>query len=328
MTGYQAGDELIELITSDEVISEFLDSFLDRATGDLSTRRPLATIAVSGDVLDATPAVAVHGTVVLAGGGQEFRVGRRSPDVPLDMGELLGVLRKLVREIWLADQAPDGDYWYLHASAVDNGCDVIVFVGDKRNGKTTMMLDAVAGHGYRLLTNDGLLFVRSGSDLVMAPLPTLAKIRGDVVARFLPFLTTRPLDPFNARQLHRWHLGGMVGEKRGAGRGTLFLTFGALGRKFAAVRVSDRRVTVVGVRFGQRGAPPRLADLAPQAATTLVERNRKDLPVFFGDLVGFVPATPDRQRRLVEDLVKQVDIRRFRHAGDAGPLLASLGETG
>jgi hypothetical protein len=135
------------------------------------------------------------------------------------------------------------------------------------------------------------------------------------VARFLPFLSTRPLDPFNARQLRRW---------RSAGRGALFLTFGALGRKFAAVRVSERRVTVVGVRFGPRGAPPTLADLAPRAATTLVERNRKDLPVFFCDLVGFVPAAPDGQRRLVEDLAKQVDIRKFRHAGDAGPLLESL----
>ena len=257
MTAYQAGDELIELITSNEVISEFLDSFLDRATSAQSGRRPLATITVTADVLDATAAVAVHGTVALAGGGRDYRVGRRSPDIPLDVDELLGVLRKLVREIWLARQAPNGDYWYLHASAVDNGCHVIVFVGDKRDGKTTMMLDAVAGHGYRLLTNDGLLFVRSGPDLVMAPLPTLARIRGDVVTRFLPFLSTRPLDPFNARQLHRW---------RSAGRGALFLTFGALGRKFAAVRVSERRVTVVGVRFGPRGAPPTLADLAPRAA--------------------------------------------------------------
>jgi len=179
-----------------------------------------------------------------------------------------------------------------------------------------MMLDAVAGHGYRLLTNDGLLFVRSGSDLVLAPLPTLAKIRGDVVARFLPFLSTRSLDPFNAGQLRGWC---------DAGRGTLFLTFGALGRKFADVPLADRQVSVVGVRFG---SPPRVTNLAPPVGTTLIERNRKDLPIVFGDLVGFVRATPDGQRQLVEDLVKQVDILEFRHAGDAGPLLESLGDTG
>jgi hypothetical protein len=307
MTGYVAGGDVIDVITSDTVITEFVDSFLDRSTD--RGAMPLATIVLSGEVIDAAdPACcsAVHGTVALIGAGREFRIGRRTADVPLDKGEMLGVLRKLVRELWLARNAPDGDHYYLHASAVDDGRQVIVFVGDKRGGKTTMMLDAVAHHGYRLLTNDGLLFVRSGSDVVMAPLPTMAKIRGDVARRYLPLLAGRALDPFNERQLRDWD------------QGPLFLTFGALGHRFAAIQVAARRVVVVGVRFG---TPPELTDLTQEAMATLVERNRKYLPVFFGDLVGFVPATDARRRTLVDELAKQVVGLAFRHGGEVAPVL-------
>jgi hypothetical protein len=222
---------------------------------------------------------------------------------------MFGVLRKLVREVWLARNAPGGDYFYLHASAVDDGERVVVFTGDKRAGKTTMMLDAVARHGYRLFTNDGLLFVRSGSDVVMAPLPTLAKIRGDVVSRYLPYLRGRPLDPFNAGQFASWK------------GGTMFLTFGALGRKFAAVPMRKRQVVVAGVRFGP---PYRLAAVSRADAVALVQHNRKELPVFFGDLVGFTPSVGATESGLVADLVGQATVLDFRHRGAVAGLLDSL----
>jgi hypothetical protein len=306
MTRYQAGEGVIDVVTSDETTRQFACSFLDPSPAQ-DDGPPLATITVTLDVVGA-PA-ATHGTVAVAATGDQLLVGRRSPDVALDRGELLGVLRKVVREVWLARSAPDGDYFYLHASAVDDGDRVVVFTGDKRAGKTTMMLDAVAYHGHRLLTNDGLLFVRSGADLVLAPLPTLAKIRGDVVSRYLPYLTGRPLDPFNAAQLDAWH------------DGTLFLTFGALGRRFAAVPMAKRHVVIAGVRFDP---PPRLVGLAGPDAVALVDRNRKALPVFFGDLVGFTPSVPEVERGLVADIVAQTTVLECHHDGEVAALLESL----
>jgi hypothetical protein len=319
VTIYRAGDELIEVSASDRATVEFLDSFLDRApNGHPQKTSPLATITVTDDVLGTEGRV--HGTVALSRDGRDYRIGRRSATVALDRGEALGVLRKLIRVIWLAHQAPAGDYFYLHASAVDDGRDVVVFTGDKRGGKTTLMLDAVHRHGFSLLTNDGLLIARSGPDLVMSPMPTLAKIRGDVAERFWPFLTTRAVDRFNAAQLTSWRDAGLpkVDED------PLFLTFGALGRKFDSIRLTGRRVLVVGVQFGNRGDPVQRSPLLSTTdAGDLVTRNRKDLTPTFGAMVGFVPSTPERERRLVEDLVAGVAAVRFVHAGETGPVLGN-----
>ncbi len=60
----------------------------------------------------------------------------------------------------------------LHASAVADDERVIVVIGDKGSGKTTLALNAALTRGYRYLSNDHLILYRTPEGLVVTSLPT------------------------------------------------------------------------------------------------------------------------------------------------------------
>jgi hypothetical protein len=318
---YRAGAHVIELAVDDPAAVAFLDSFLERANPtEAGERRCLATISVADEPLGESAApVEIHGTVGFAKTRTGFEVGRASANVPADFGEVLAVLRKLVRLVWLSHEAPDGGYFYLHASAVDDGQDVYIFSGDKRGGKTTLMLDAVAHHGFSLVTNDGLLFSGAGDSLVMSPLPTLAKVRADVAHRFMPFLLARADDTFNAAQLDQWRRSG---HKHWTDT-PLYLTFGALGQRFSSIPVSERRVHLVGVRFADPEAPVSLTRLEGRDALDVLLANRKELVPSFADVMDFAAEQAGAESRLVREIASRLHVVRFRHEGEVKPALYS-----
>jgi len=82
-------------------------------------------------------------------------------------------VRKAIRAVMVAFCEERG-YAMLHASAVHRNNLLIVFVGDKGAGKTTLALDAVLRHGFEFISNDHLVvYPDSGADgLVVTSLPT------------------------------------------------------------------------------------------------------------------------------------------------------------
>ncbi|WP_043737184.1 MULTISPECIES: hypothetical protein [Nocardia] len=64
--------------------------------------------------------------------------------------------RKAIREV-LVDYCEQRRYTMLHASAVADDDTVIIIVGDKGSGKTTLAMKAVLSQGMRYLSNDHLI---------------------------------------------------------------------------------------------------------------------------------------------------------------------------
>jgi Protein of unknown function (DUF4254) len=320
---YQGGGELFRFFVSDRDVTTFLDSFLDRvpdlkaAEFEEAGRRPLATLILSGSEPSFGDPPATYGTAALLREGDIYRITAAAPGVAADYGDVLAMVRKLVRDIWLGHKAADG-YYYLHASAVDDGKNVFVFVGPKFAGKTTMMLDMVAQHGYSLLTNDGLLVYRAGQELELAPLPTFAKIRPDVAERFLPFLSKAvAADAFASRMLDGWLAGSASSEIPDS----LFMTFGALGEKFGRIRAADRHIMIVGVQFGSPAAGSRLRLLGPAEALALARCHQKSLVPSFPAVADFPRTPPSTENGLVRQLVGTADFAEFWHEGSARDLV-------
>jgi hypothetical protein len=109
-------------------------------------------------------------------------------------------VRLLIREHWLTWLRSRHTAFNLHASAVDDGEKVIVFVGHRRAGKTTLMLDAVGNFGMDVVTNDNLIVFEAGGEILLTTLPTYIKVRAEPAHRFATLLTARAAGwPHNQR---------------------------------------------------------------------------------------------------------------------------------
>ncbi|MBF6333498.1 hypothetical protein [Nocardia transvalensis] len=115
--------------------------------------------------------------------------------------------RKTLREV-LIDHLEQRRYVMLHASAVADNDRVVIIVGDKGAGKTTLALKSVVHHGMRYLSNDHLIvYAEPGSDperprLVLTSLPTPIPVRVGTYLDLEPLLPP-PWDG-NGVALDRW----------------------------------------------------------------------------------------------------------------------------
>lgn len=115
---------------------------------------------------------------------QHRRVTLRAPS----LFDLQVTARKVVREVFL-DDCERRRYAMLHASAVarPDKCQVVLFIGEKRAGKTTLALRCMLDHGWQLLSNDHLIVfadppveregVVPGARLSLTSLPTLIPVK-------------------------------------------------------------------------------------------------------------------------------------------------------
>jgi hypothetical protein len=103
------------------------------------------------------------------------RDARRAVICSTNPRDLAITVRKAVREV-LLDYCEGRGYTMLHASAVADEARVVIVVGDKGSGKTTLALGAVLD-GYRYLSNDHLILYRGPDGLVVTSLPTPIPIK-------------------------------------------------------------------------------------------------------------------------------------------------------
>jgi hypothetical protein len=80
----------------------------------------------------------------------------------------------------LLDYCESRGYVMLHASAVARDGRVVIAVGDKGSGKTTLALSAALTRGYRYLSNDHLILYRDGGRLVATSLPTPIPVKAGI----------------------------------------------------------------------------------------------------------------------------------------------------
>ncbi|WP_214414764.1 hypothetical protein [Sphaerisporangium fuscum] len=224
--------------------------------------------------------------------------------------------RRLQRDMWLRARIRRGGVAFLHASAVDDGHHLVVFVGDKRAGKTSLMLDATLRNGWRLVSNDCLVLFEGQDGLRACGLPTYLAIRPDVARRFEPELLARLTeDEANWRSYERWRTAPPVDDE-----GKLYLSHGVIGRPvFSTIELSTREVTVVDVSFG--GA----TELARQAETEIpafLAKNLKPMAYLLKELrwrpAGPLPVDED----ILARFGASVRLLRYRHHGQAGDVLS------
>ncbi|WP_194835948.1 hypothetical protein [Nocardia sp. XZ_19_369] len=140
----------VNLITNSQAVLDVLGEFYQMVC---ETDPPLPSWTVEAMVAPLTSDMAVnHWGVGYLAQPQSQRIQLHATDPR----HLAITARKTVREV-LIDYCEQRHYIMLHASAVADDDRVIVIVGDKGSGKTTIALKSVLSHGMRYLSNDHLI---------------------------------------------------------------------------------------------------------------------------------------------------------------------------
>lgn len=246
--------------------------------------------------------------------------------------------RKCVREA-LVDHCEKRRYAMLHASAVVDDQKVIIVVGDKGSGKTTLAVKAALLHGMRYLSNDHLIVfgdvtadqaVPLASRLTLTALPTLIPLKIgtylDLEDKLPPPWDTEGLDIDAHRAVPREQLYGL--DRR------VLYTFPSLGQDSPitvdlGATAQGPAVQIVLARYAGAEEPndARVSDpvaaLMPHVRTDWMfdpALNQRYLP-----RVERQPAEYDADaRRLVTALAQRSRVIEWRHHGDPTPLLDRL----
>jgi hypothetical protein len=286
----------------------YLDGFLDRTSGgsdlpvlDIEPATPPGParwrLDVESEPVDIAPSA--DGYAVWSETASRFHIWTAA--------------RRLLRDLWLRRRVERGAPGLVHASAVDDGRRLVVFVGDKRGGKTSLMLDGVLRHGWRLVANDCLVVFPGEDGVTACGLPTYAGIRADVADRFIDELRVSVRDDANLDYFRQWERAPRTG-----GEDKLFLSYGAFSRPvFPSLPLADRDITIVAVSFAAAGAPVSVGPLDEDPLRFLTANQKRlgfavsDLAVELGDGAGQLAELAARARFL-----------SFRHAGDVSPVLS------
>jgi hypothetical protein len=231
--------------------------------------------------------------------------------------------RKAVREV-LLDHCEAHRYTMLHASAVADGRRVILVVGDKGSGKTTLALNAALRLGHRYLSNDHLILYRSDRDLVATSLPTPIPIK---IGTYLDY-EQQLGQPWENEGVDIDAFRRMPQPTRYGHDHRLLFTFARLGQPNPLhTPLAHREITVVLARYALdavAGPPTTVND--PTAA--LWPHVRFDW-VFDPDLNTHYLPRRERDsadytrdsRDLLAELAHRARILEWRHRGKLSPLL-------
>lgn len=240
----------------------------------------------------------------------------------------LGItVRKAVREV-LLDYCEARGYVMLHASAVARGGRVVIAVGDKGSGKTTLALSAALARGYQYLSNDHLILYRDGGRLTATSLPTPIPVKPGT---YLDYEALLP-EPWENEGTDIEALRALPRPQRYAAEGRLLYTYRSLGQASPVhVPLDGCQVTVVLAGYAPDGQPA--SALAPVAGpvAALWPHVRFDWAFDPALNTRYLPRAErgrdayarDAAERLAE-LTARSAVVAWRHHGDIAPLLAAL----
>ncbi|CAM4523105.1 HPr kinase [Nocardia ninae] len=316
------GPVSVGLITNSQVVLDLLGEFYQITDAD---RLP-SSWTVEAIVGPLTPQLAINPWGVGYAASPQARRIRLQANGP---HHLAVTARKTIREA-LIDHCEQRHYIMLHASAVVDDHRVIVIVGDKGSGKTTLGLKSVLSHEMRYLSNDHLIVYSDPNDpsspLTLTSLPTLIPLKIgtylDLEQNLPPPWDTDGLDIDAHRNVSREKL-------YGSDRRVLY-TFPGLGQQNPIeVDLPDNgpgpSVVVVLASY-TNGSPMRamiddpVGALIPHVRTDwMFDRNLNQhyLPRHERDIHEYLA---DAQR-LVRRLADRATVLEWRHSGDPSELL-------
>ena len=231
--------------------------------------------------------------------------------------------RKAIREVLLV-YCETHRYTMLHASALADDQRMIIVVGDKGSGKTTLALNGALTMGYRYLSNDHLILYRRDRSLVVTSLPTPIPIK---IGTYLDY-EDQLGEPWENEGVDIEAFRRMPRRQRYGYDSRLLFTFARLGQRNPLhTLLEQREVTVVLAGYGPDDRPGRPTPVTnPQAA--LWPHVRFDW-VFDPELnTHHLPrdehsrdAYAQDSRDLLTDLAASARIVQWRHRGRLHPLL-------
>lgn len=332
---YALGPVTVELHTDQAEVTDYLDDFYQ------------STEAASG------PAWVVDARVGAAPGMSRNRYGVayaadpavrevvvRAPD-PLNLAM---TTRKAIREA-LVEFCERRRYTMLHASAVADTRRVLVVVGDKGSGKTTLALRGALVHGLRYVSNDHLIIYPDAAAgpgasqvadrLVLTSLPTPIPVK---VGTYLDLEHLLPA-PWDTEDIDLTEYRRMPRSEWYRHDVRVLYTYRRLAQPNPVVvplcaQAEGPRVTVVLARYRGGGEPAGAPVPAADPVAALMEHvrldwmfdpvlNQRHLPRRERDLSGY---TADA-RRLVAALADRSDVFTWAHDGDPAPLLDLMRES-
>lgn len=262
------------------------------------------------------------------------RRARHAVIIAPDLRGLQITLRKALREALLEHCEARG-YTMLHASAVANHERVIIVVGDKGSGKTTLALNAfLTEEGYQYLSNDHLILYRGQDGPVITSVPTPLPVKIGTYLDYEAQLGTpwenEGVDIAAYRRMPR-------AERFRHGDVRLLFTYRGLGQDNPVhVGLAHREVVVVLARYADAdgdepvGAPTEVLD--PMAE--LWPHVRFDWSFNPASNTHFLPREERDERAYAEDaghrlaeLTGLARVVRWRHHGRISPLLEELDRT-
>jgi hypothetical protein len=186
----------------------------------------------------------------------------------------LGItVRKAVREA-LLEYCEARGYAMLHASAVARDGRVVIAVGDKGSGKTTLALSAALTLGYRYLSNDHLILYRDGGRLTATSLPTPIPVKAGT---YLDYEALLP-EPWENEGTDIEAVRALSRPQRYAEESRLLYTYRSLGHSNPVhVPLDGQRVTVVLAGYAPGGQPVGpITCRAPSATGTPTPATRRN----------------------------------------------------
>ena len=219
--------------------------------------------------------------------------------------------RLLIRDLWTQHLLLNHAAFNLHGAAVDDGERVVVLIGPRYAGKTTLMLHMLAEYGFSLISNDNLVVYDDDGQPRLTGVPTYCKVRLAPATRFREFL--------GMRARHHGHDAAMwqrflrdPSQYPFHGEAMLSMS-GFAARRQPCVPLHSRRLILVDVGFTD--GPPVVTESAlPPVAVAAWLRSR---------LKWFAAPAGDADRHL-DAFAAAAQVWRYRHRGDADPLVAVL----
>lgn len=233
-------------------------------------------------------------------------------------------------------------YAMLHASAVVDDARVVVIVGERGGGKTTLALKAVLDHGMRYLANENLIVL---PDRTGGPAPHPARLRlttlpGPIALKVGTYLdlADRLPPPFDTEGLDLDSYRAMPREQRYRSYHRVIYTFQGLGQPHPAtvdlrdpatgpaVLVAIASYTGAG---GAGGAAEPSVTPVPDPVAALLPHLRMDWTFTPWLNQRYLPRAERRPpeyeadaRHLLRALAERATVVRCQHRGDPAPLLA------
>jgi hypothetical protein len=213
----------------------------------------------------------------------------------------------------------------LHASAVADDERIVIVVGDKGSGKTTLALNAALTGGFRYLSNDHLILYRAAAGLVVTSLPTPIPVK---VGTYLDY-ADRLGQPWENESVDLEAFRRMPRRQRYGHDVRLLYTYRGLGHANPVhTALEGRQVVVVLASYtadGQpAGAPSAVADpvgaLWPHVRFDWVfdpALNTHHLPRTERERDTYARDAADR----LTELIVTAQVVQWRHRGELAPLL-------